>query len=76
MIDKDYAINGCQVNKLRWTALTSSIIKHLWKESRPVNWLTTNLLLTLANTVILGSELHGTHDHTLLCDALGVQASK
>jgi hypothetical protein len=30
------------------------------------NWLNAKLLLALARTGILGSEFHGTHDHTLL----------
>jgi hypothetical protein len=30
------------------------------------DWLTVKLLMVLASTMILGSEFHGTHDHTLL----------
>jgi hypothetical protein len=33
--------------------------------------MTAKLLLALASTVILGSESHETHDHTLLSDGSG-----
>jgi hypothetical protein len=33
-----------------------------------IDWLTAILLLALGSTVILGSEPHGTHDHTLPSD--------
>jgi hypothetical protein len=79
MIGKGYALNSRQVNKLRWTAITSWIVKHLWKESSPVkeNWRSDKLLLALASIVILGSEPQGTHDHNLLSDHSGnpVQSS-
>jgi hypothetical protein len=32
----------------------------------PTDWLTARLLLALASRVILRSESHGTHDHSLL----------
>jgi hypothetical protein len=35
------------------------------------DWLTAKLLVAHASTVILGSEPHGTHDHTLLSDGCG-----
>jgi hypothetical protein len=37
------------------------------------DWLTAKLLLALAGTVILGSESHGTHDHTTLSVLYAVQ---
>jgi hypothetical protein len=37
----------------------------------PIASLIAKLLLALASTVLLGSETHGTDDHTLLCDSSG-----
>jgi hypothetical protein len=35
------------------------------------DWLTAELLLALASTVILGLEAHGIHDYILLSDGSG-----
>jgi hypothetical protein len=45
------------------------------KRDSTCSWLTTELLLVLASTVILGLESRGTHNHILLSHVSGSRAT-
>jgi hypothetical protein len=58
-------INGLRTNK-------NLVMGPYWaRNQKQLCWLTAELLLALASTVILGSESHETHDRILLSDGRG-----